>query len=734
MPVLLVAGIVIIAWLPVAITYQISPPKEESEYIRRVFGGHTVGQLFYSEQPISAWEVYLRSEQPQTALVRVSDENGTVQQEKTVSLESTDQPVRFWLAQPLPPGEHTLTLSTSPSIDQGQAILVRYQPYSQAYDAGEMIIDRAPSYGDVGFRLIARVPVWKGIVIIGQITDKAAWRGLVRFTVAMLMGGVLWGFGYLIQRSQRPQRWIAALLLSVAFFTVALRLPYLTIIEGVFGGDAFNYLSKAQALLEGNDPFTADARKGPMFSAFLIPGFFTPDPLLWSRLMGIAAATAAVILLTFILREFGMRWELAATGGLLLAVNQDFIWESPNGLANSLYVALILAVALAFLKRSEGWMAVLLGLTFLTRYEAAVMVPVFWAATWWRERLSWKRAAALLLVTLAVMSIPQVSYIWSSGSGIRTAGDVLDDEGLGLARSLEAGRYNLGRFHLFLRNVWLRSETPGGVLLPFGVGLVAGAAWLASQRWRPRWLRPFGAMWSGLWLAALLILLFTKSSEVRVWLVAAPFFLMGLGMAPWFRARRFDVGIILLALLAHTAVIIQILPKARYFLPLIPFMALSMIFGLQQLLSWDKKAPLLGAALLMTVLISDGRVTLQRRAERYNTYAAEVNVMIQAVAYLRRQHGNVGFYSDGEQAMMTFIPEQRRFLWQPKAEQVGVAGEQEFIRTHALRYLVERAGSQEWQIVRRYPNLFEHAHTFDSIYGESKVEVYRAHPERLVAE
>lgn len=717
------AGLGGLAWWPVTVNLQVNPPKAETVYVRRVFGQHSVGQTFQTEQTVSAWEVYLRAEQSQTSHVWLTDERGVDQAERLVPLETTDQPVRFWLAQPLPPGRHTLTLATVPETTKEAAVLVRHQPYSQAYDDGEMIIDGQSSPGDVGFRLLARVPVWKALLIFGQVTGKTALRGLGRLLVVAVAGAGLTSMGYMIRRW--PRYGVIVLLVSLAVLTVAIRVPYLTMIEGVWGGDAFNYLSKAQALLEGKDPFTADARKGPLYSLLLVPAFFMPDPLMWSRWVGMAAAAGAVVLLVLVLREFKLPWELAAAGGLLLAVNQDFIWESPNGLANTLYVALLLLVVLAFLRRWQWWLAVVLGLVFLTRYEGAVLVPIFWAANWWRERFSWKRAALLLAVTVAIMAVPQVSYIWSGESGIRTAGDVLDDEGLGVARSMEGLRYNIGRFHLFLRNAWLRSETNGGVLPALGVGLLAGAALSALAGWQP--------VAGALLLAVLLFLLFTKSSEARVWLVAVPFWLMGVGMWPWIRARRFEVGVLLLAVLVHTAVIIQILPKARYFLPLIPFMVISIIFGWQQLLGWNKKATaaVAGALLLAIVLWSDGRNTLQQRAERYNTYAAEVNVMIQAVSYLRGQHGNVGF-RDGEQAVMAFIPEKRRFLWQPKAAQEGVDGEREFIIRHKLRYLVERPGQLEWQIVSARPELFEHAHTFDSIYDESKVEVFRVLSERML--
>jgi hypothetical protein len=121
-------------------------------------------------------------------------------------------------------------------------------------------------------------------------------------------------------------------------FAIAIRAPYTHLVEGVFGGDAFNYLSKSRALLAGQDFFAADSRKGPVFSLLIAPGLFMLDPLWWSRWVGIIAAAGTVTLTVFIARRLQLGWPAAAIAGLLVAVNMEFLWESSNGLANTTYV------------------------------------------------------------------------------------------------------------------------------------------------------------------------------------------------------------------------------------------------------------------------------------------------------------------------------------------------------------------------------------------------------------
>lgn len=735
--VIVAVSILILAWVPVFSVDLYNPAKEEAKYIRRIFADHSVGQTINTEHPIDAVEILLRSQHPQTSTLIVMNQQGRTLAHKKVSLTAEDQWQRIVFDQSLPAGHHTLTLTSPSSTTQAQAILVRFQPQSDLHGDGHMVVDGQPSYGDLGFRTLDRVPLWRFLLRWGQVTDKAALRGLSCLTIAAGLAALLLILGWRIRSSRKK------IILAIAFgvlslAVIGLRLPYTHEIEGIFGGDAFNYLTKTRDLLEGRDIFASDPRKGPLYSLLLIPGFLTADPLLWSRWVGIGAAVATTLLLAKVARQFSLGWAMALGAGALLAVNKDFIWESPSGLANTLFTALIVAATLAYLKASHRtwqWvLSILLGLIFLTRYEGGVIAVVLLPALWWRERLPWKHALSLIAVTGMIMAIPQLSLVWSGVSGIRTADDLLSDDGLSIALSSEQLVYNLDRLWRFLTTVWLIPESTKLIVPAIIVGLLVGVGLEFTRRSSPAY-KNINAVISGGALLGLLLLVMAKSSAAREYFVAVPWLLIAVGLVPWIRSRPFDAIVIVMMLCVQTAVITVILPKPRYFLPLIPFMSLLMAFGLRRLFMWNNtllaRANAVFALSLIAVLFyTDGRASLLKQTEKYNTQAHPVSVMIEAAKFLRSDRGRVGFYTSQEQPIMTYLPPARRLFFSP-SDPTSIEEELRWIAAHNLRYVVERNEPPQWRSVRQYPEIFEHKHTFDTIYGEAKVKVHRVHRDQL---
>jgi len=727
-----------VAWLPVTVQHDNFPPKAGVKYIRRVFGRHTVGQQLIHDYPFSAIAVAVRSEMPQTVTLRLLDEDGRERGRRSAALRpDEDTWVAVPISPPVPPGVHTFYFAGLPDTSREEAALMRFQIDSDLYPAGYMVVDGEPSYGDIGFRTLERVPLWRAAAVWGQITDTSGMRGVRRIIFGVILAGTLWCTGWLAWKY--PQHGRSLLLALLMLFTIAIRLPYLQIIEGVFGGDAFNYLSKTQALLDSRDPFAQDFRKGPLYSLLLVPGFFMANPLYWSRLVGIAAAAAAVGLLALLARSFSLPWSLAALAGILLAVNPDFIWESPSGLANTLYAALVIASAWAYVRaRERRWqwvLAVMLGLTFLARYEGGAVAAVLLPALWLRERLPWRRIAGLTAVAGVLILLPQVSLLWSGQPGIRTTEDILADDGLWVARSVKALLANVERLRLFTISTWADPDVGLYVLPALLIGLAIGALLTAVYSRRERWQPETGPA-AAFTLAALIYLVFTKSEAAYRYLAAVPWLLIGLGVAPWVRSRRYDTLAIALMLAVQTAIITVILPKPRYYLHIIPFLALAMVFGIRLLLQWNsgrlaRVMPLLFGALLSSFFLSDGADVLARRAEKYNVQAEYVTSMLLAVQHLRTTHGNLAFLTSDEQTIVTFIPQERRFLVPDKYELSSAAQELHWLQEHDIRYAVERNDDRQWQSARAYPEVLEHVHTFLTINGESRVLVYLVHQDKL---
>ncbi len=730
-----VVGLILVALLPVHALRQYNTPHSNLKYIRRVFEDNTVGQKINSQQFVSEIRINVRGNDNYPGIIFLSDEQGTKRGEANIDVTPEGQWVSIPLNPPLEPGDRTITLSTTPQTPKEKAILVRFQIQSDIYPAGYMIVNGEKSYGDIAFRAYEKVPFIKSIAIWGQIKKENIGDSLQRIGISALIAVGMYVASKKVGKKTKDNRLTIAALIILALATFAIRVPYLTSIEGIFGGDAFNYLSKAQAVIEGRDPFATDPRKGPFYSFLLIPGFFTEDPLLWSRLVSMFAATGAVIVLAYIGRELKLSWSLSLAAAALLAVNQDFIWESPNALANTLYIFLILASILAYFKAKENkyqWtLAVLLALTFLTRYEGGLLAAILLPALWWREKLPWQKAAKIIGTTAIIMLIPQVSLIWSGVSGIRTVSDIQADGGLYIAGSADALRFNLVELHKFASFTWLNPEleSTNALILPaLIIGIVCGVGIWYLRR---KTTKKNEAYWMPLGIVCLIIAIFiafATSTESRKYIVAVPWLLTGVGLVPLLTVRsKLDTSALIAVFISQLVFITAILPKERYLMPIVPLLALCIVFGIKYLVSWRKTniprlVTLFVAGILIVTIYTYGKPAIADRQEIYNNRAHEVNVMLVTVKYLRgSSHGNIGFRTGAEQTITTYIPENRREIY--KAQDTPAA-ELEWIKSKKIKYLVERVNGGTWHVARLYPEAIERVHLFENIHGEDKVAVY----------
>lgn len=729
--VLLVVAVVL-AGIPVIIKAIENGPKADPSYVRRVWADHTVGQTFAYDHPLVELEILVRGQRDEKTALEVTDGDGNVVAKKNLELTSRDEWVPLWFAKPLSPGAQQVTLRAPNIQEQADAILVRFQIDSDIYDGGHMTIDGQESYGDIAFRAYERGPLWRAVQVAGQITNTSAQKAFGALAGGAIIAALLFASSRLLRG-----RWTIVLpFVLLVLLSIAIRVPYTYSIEGVFGGDAFNYLSKTSALLAGEDPFAADPRKGPLFSLLLVPGFFQRDPLLWSRWVGIAAAAAAVVITPLVARRFGISWQLALLSGLLLAVNKEFIWESPNGLANTLYTALIIASVWAYVELLRSprprwlWLlAALLGLTALTRYEGILVAAVLLPAVWMRQRIPLKQVAKSVAITGALIAIPFTSYIWSGVSGIRTLPDIRSDGGLSLVDSAGQLEANLSRAQAFFAGLWLNFESLPPVMPPLLFGMIAAAALAAFGQSYPAQRSYTATVLAIAVLVAMTVLMMMKASLGPHDLIALTLLATGAGIVWMIYAGKSGALAMLIVALLQVAIITLMLPKSRYFLPAIPFVSLALAASLQALTGKNPSRLRHALGLLIggtaaTYFFLTGSSALAVRAEKYNSNAQDTAVLVNALYYLRNSHGNVGSFATGEVPVRIYIPPQRLFLFSDSSN-TGTAGEIAWISEHHIKYLLERDRQPYWQSVRAHPDAFVRVHTFDSIFGDSKVFVYQ---------
>ncbi|OGY37543.1 MAG: hypothetical protein A3E36_04745 [Candidatus Andersenbacteria bacterium RIFCSPHIGHO2_12_FULL_45_11b] len=734
-----VGGLVLLLGImlfPVLVVRVQNPPKEDEKYIRRIYDNHSVGQVFVHDYyRIKGIDVVVRANSARMALLIASDARGTRLGEVSLSLTSNDQWISIPFKKSLPKGTDTVTFTTEAGTSIDNAILLRVQPDSTLYDMGNMVVDGTTSYGDIAFRAIERLPVWRAILVWGQVNATS-----MRATMFLVVQGVA-GAGVLFAlMSMRIKRFASAhLVISVlAIFIIALivRAPYVEKIQGVFGGDAFNYMSKGYALLHGGDPFAADPRKGILYSLLLIPGFLTSDPLVWSRWVGIVAAALTAGLVPLVGRRMGMPLGIALMAGVLTACSEELIWEAPSGLAMTLFTLLILFSVYAYLQiaRSQRWLWVLAasaGLTMLTRFEGALVGAVLLPAAWVRYRIPWKKMIWPVVLAGLLMALPLSSLLWSGKSGIRTPQDIANDDGLFLVHSIwdEQLELNIERSYEFFTNVWVWKGENMNIAQWLGIGLASGFAVIILQYALPRrhsyLFSAIGALSAGAFLFFL-----AMNNELNKFLIVAMLYILtGIGIVLFVKKRPVDAFAMLLAIATQIAVIIWVLPKTRYFLPTIPFLYLFLAYGIHTLIPSKKKIVQFAVMAIMAAaaifFLVDSRNVLDKRAEKYNNQAQDNHVMLGALRDLRASHMRIGAPDLEELDVAMYIPRSDLFVFKPSGSNNLADQELQFIKQNNMQYLFERDRKPQWQIVREHPELFANTKTYTTKNGDSKVFVYQ---------
>jgi hypothetical protein len=339
---------------------------------------------------------------------------------------------------------------------------------------------------------------------------------------------------------------------------------------------------------------------------------------------------------------------VAAVAGLLVAVNRHLWWESVHGLANTLYAALFvaLAYALTWTAHSYGryWLAVLAGLITLTRYEGAAALPIVVGTLGAAVRGRAPALARAALPLFVLLAMPFLLWPLSGAVGVRTWSDLTGDSGLYLAFSAGDWRNNLRAFREFWAQSWLFLPQLGEPKISFLLGLLVGAAGGLASRYRFRFFPYVTAVLPYLATAAMLFVLVDGSGRLWEWLLNTLSFLIGLGAAAavW-RRPRWSVPLLLMLLL-QLVVVTAILPKTRYYLPLLPFAGIALTLALAVLSRSQQRGRagfLVLGSLLIMLIYTDARLALPGLRSEYNEKSHDHTVAVAAARYLTAHAGTV---------------------------------------------------------------------------------------------
>jgi hypothetical protein len=173
--------------------------------------------------------------------------------------------------------------------------------------------------------------------------------------------------------------------------------------------DAWTHQVYARSLagFHGFDYNPGQAEAGstsPLWAIVSAPTHWLPGTdamVLAVKLLGLAFAAAAVLLLGFIVRHLTGSRAVAITAAALFALEPRLYFSALSGMENTLLVALWLGALAAYLRGPLWLSGLLVSLTPLCRPEAVLLVPVWLVAALFRTTGARRAALALIVVPSA---------------------------------------------------------------------------------------------------------------------------------------------------------------------------------------------------------------------------------------------------------------------------------------------------------------------------------------------
>lgn len=225
--------------------------------------------------------------------------------------------------------------------------------------------------------------------------------------------------------------------------------------------DAWTHQVYARSLagLHGFDYNPGQAEAGstsPLWAIVSAPTHWLPGTdamVLAVKLLGLAFAAAAVLLLGFIVRHLTGSRAVAITAAALFALEPRLYFSALSGMENTLLVALWLGALAAYLRGPLWLSGLLVSLTPLCRPEAVLLVPVWLVAALFRTTGARRAALALIVVPSAAWCLfcklvtghwlPNTFYAKAQlrglGAAVHAMFAILTQRGYGSSLALWAG-------------------------------------------------------------------------------------------------------------------------------------------------------------------------------------------------------------------------------------------------------------------------------------------------------
>lgn len=575
--------------------------------------------------------------------------------------------------------------------------------------------------GELALGLTERIPLWKYIVRWANAKPELAEK--VEIT---LFGGVGLAFVLWVVRDV----WIFSLII-LFLCTIAIRIPLASAIDSAYGGDAFNYLLKSRAWIDGSDPFAADPRKAPVYPFIVMPGLAMPfDAIIWERWVNMFAAGGSVVLVSLVLVRLGLPYSFALAGGTLLAVNRDFQFESVQGLSNTLYAFFVLLTGYVFVLGKTYFVAIVSGLAFLTRYEGGIIAAILLPASIAIHKLRGRMIIHAVLPALILMLIPFIFFPLTHSIGVRTVSDIAGDDGLHVAYSLDDFASNFKAFHTWFGRLWVLTPNIGSLFEWLGIGVVMGMIFACAT---PSRMRRGGAGSLLRFLPSILIILFLtllvrNISEEAPFIVGGVSLLAGIGIAVSVirYPKQYIPLIVMLAM--HTIVVTAILPKDRYYLPLIPYFVMMIIVGAYALVYNKSRLSRIGMLLFVSFLIAftyaDAKQALPGQVSDYNEKSAGQTVLLNAARYVKHVSGIVAVADGSDLQIRSYISADRVAIFPDSLR--DTSAQLALITEKNVSYIINTTENPYFtKLIHEMPEKFEEVAAFTTKWSDIRAILYR---------
>lgn len=467
-------------------------------------------------------------------------------------------------------------------------------------------------------------------------------------------------------------KWLIILVLIV-MFNLCIRLFFVRHIEGISGGDFYNYLIMARRIIRLENPFLNELyieKRLPVFALLLLPGhLFFSEPAIWGRAVSIISALAALAVLYLLGRELKIRASVMLFAVFLLGIQPTVLLYSLRPLSHTFFTFMVLLSLYLFSRARSNRDIFLLGLVFgltaMTRHEgfvvAAVLLPLIVVRDFLEGRgakFGFKRAV-LAFVPFLVCSLPLFAnnlILYGNPFFVEyMKGESLQIPGRGglIPENFEKTKW------VFL-SLWgsLPYFPIKWLFIPF-VTLLLGLSVIKDRlKGRVGWGLLYYLFFVGTVIA------FWRGSGFTLWqtfaFLASCLTVLG-GLKFVFETKLRGLPLVLV-LLSQAVLVMFIQPWARHFQHTFPLLALFLALGLFWF--FDSKQGILAAVFatlfsFAALYFSYGSVGAS--ITRHNVGILKTKPLVEAVKYTRGLGGVIGF--EAPQAHTVYVLENKaRYL------------------------------------------------------------------------